>query len=89
MRVLLAESACRHGYGAGDYLAVIRNPHVRIRSRRGLRGVYELLGRNDGGDYLHIVIRIGWIGEEKVTIVFHVLRMSDAARRYYLKRVRR
>jgi hypothetical protein len=44
--------------------------------------VYELLGRNLAGDYLHIVYRVLADGRLRV---FHMNRMTDAQRRRYRK----
>jgi hypothetical protein len=47
--------------------------------------VYELLGRNFAGDYLHIVYRALPDGRLRV---FHLARMNDAQKRRYQKRTR-
>ena len=89
MRVIFKEAAFKHGYKESDYSAVCSSPSLRIRSRRGYRNVYEIFGRNDAGDYLHVLVRIGLIEGDKVVMVFHINKMSDADRRYYLQRVKR
>jgi hypothetical protein len=45
-----------------------------------LGDVYELLGRNLGGDYLHVVYRVLSKGRLRV---FHLSRMSESQRRRY------
>jgi hypothetical protein len=45
-----------------------------------LDDVYELLGRNLGGDYLHVVYRVLSGGRMRV---FHISRMSGSQRRRY------
>ena len=52
--VVFAESAFKHGYGEEDFLEVLECGPLKLRSRRGLEGVYELYGQNYAGDYLHI-----------------------------------
>ena len=52
---------------------------------RGLVDVYELLGRNLAGEYLHIVYRVLADGRLRV---FHMNRMMAAQQRRY-RRIRR
>ena len=77
--VAFTESAFRHGYGEDDFFEVLEAGPLKLRSRRGLPHVYELLGRNCAGDYLHIAYR----RETKREVVFHMRRMSDDERRYF------
>lgn len=51
--------------------------YLKIRSQRGLKDVYELLGRNLEGDYLHSVYRILPDGRLRV---FHMSRMTEKKR---------
>jgi len=52
---------------------------MKMRSRRGLKGVYEIYGRNYAGEYLHIAYR-----REKVReVVFHIRRMSVQEKRLF------
>ena len=46
----------------------------------GIDGVYEIFGRNFGGDYLHVVYRLLPDGRWRV---FHIARMTPAHRRRY------
>ena len=50
-----------------------------MRSRRGLKGVYEFYGRNYAGDYLHIAYR----REKTREVVFHMRRMSVQEKRLF------
>ena len=83
--VRFAASAFRHGYSAEDFYEVIAGRPLKIRSQRGLTDVYELLGRNLAGEYLHIVYRVLADGRLRV---FHMNRMTDAQQRRY-RRIRR
>ncbi len=80
--VVFTESAFRHGYCEDDFFEVLEAEPMKLRSRRGLRRIYELLGRNYAGDYLHIAYR----GEPDREVVFHMRRMSAAERRYFHQR---
>jgi len=83
--IIFKDSAFRHGYGKKDYKEVIRNRKLVLRSRRGYRNVYEILGRNDAGDYLHLITRRFRKGRERVVIVFHIGRMNAADRKRFIK----
>lgn len=76
---LFADSAFRHGYGEEDFYEVLESGPLKMRSRRGLRGVYELYGRNYAGDYLHIAYR----RERDREVVFHIRRMSLQEKRLF------
>ena len=83
--VIFASSAFRHGYTADDFYELIAGHPLKIRSQRGLDDVYELLGQNLMGDYLHIVYRVLADGRLRV---FHINRMTDTQKRRY-RRLRR
>ena len=80
--VLFTDSAFRHGYQEADFLEVLESRPFKTRSRRGLKGVYEILGRNNAGEYLHIVLR----EDAGVTTVFHMLQMNQRQKRLYRSR---
>lgn len=80
--VIFAPSALHHGYAAEDFYEVLAGRPLKIRSQRGLKDVYELLGPTQEGDYLHIIYRILADGRLRV---FHMNRMTDAQRRRYRK----
>jgi hypothetical protein len=84
-----AESAFRHGYGREDYFESRRNPKMLFGSRRGEPDVYEMLGRNDAGDYLHVVFRSVREGILKRIVVFHIAAMNRADRKRYKRMVGR
>ena len=77
--VVFVESAFRHGCEEDDFYEVLASRPVKLRSQRGLQGVYELYGRNSAGDYLHLAYR----QETDQTVVFHMRPMSDRERRFY------
>ena len=79
--VLFLESAFKHGYEPGDFFEVLEQRPMKLRSQRGLAGVYEILGRNYVGDYLHIVYR----KDNARTVVFHMRRMRASEKRRYLR----
>ena len=80
MDVVFASSAFRHGYTRQDFYELLAGRYLKIRSQRGLDDVYELLGRNLSGDYLHIVYRALPDGRLRV---FHIGRMSEKQKRRY------
>ena len=84
-RVIYKDSAFKHGYGENDYDAVMRHAKLVLRSRRGYRNVYEILGRNDAGDYLHIITRRYLNGTERIVIVFHMSEMKAADRKRFIQ----
>jgi hypothetical protein len=75
-----ATSAFRHGYARQDFYELLASRYLKIRSQRGLDDVYELLGRNLGGDYLHVVYRVRPDGHLRV---FHMSHMTEKQRRRY------
>ena len=75
-----ADSAFRHGYAEEDCFEVLTGRYLKVRSQRGLENVYELLGRNLAGEYLHIVYRV--LADARLR-VFHIARMNEKQRRRY------
>ena len=55
---------------------------MKLRSRRGLDGIYELLGRTHTGEYLHIAYR----REPEHDVVFHMRQMTANEKSRYRKR---
>ncbi|HEX9880526.1 MAG TPA: hypothetical protein VGB25_10060 [Candidatus Binatia bacterium] len=80
VEVVFAESAFRHGYTRLDFYELLAGRYLKVRSQKGMRDVYELLGRNLTGAYLHIVYRILPDGRLRV---FHINRMSNTQKRRY------
>ncbi len=81
--VVFAESAFKHGYREEDFFEVLEQGPLKLRSTRGLEGVYELYGRNYAGDYLHIAYR----READREVLFHMRRMSSRERQRYRRRI--
>ena len=80
--VLFVESAFKHGYEKEDFFEVLETGPMKLRSRRGLEGIYELLGRTHSGEYLHIAYR----QEPDQTVVFHMRVMTPEEKARYRKR---
>ena len=80
MDVVFAPSAFRHGYAEQDFYELLAGRYLKIRSQRSLDDVYELLGRNLSGDYLHIVYRVLPTGRLRV---FHISRMTEKQKQRY------
>ncbi len=78
------KSAFKHGFYEADFYEVLASSPLKVRSRRGLKGIYELYGQNFSGVYLFIVYR----RRGKDFIVFHMSRMTDQEKRFY-RRYRR
>ena len=85
MEVVFASSAFRHGYTKQDFYELLAGDYLKIRSQRGLDEVYELLGRNLSGSYLHVVYRV--LPDHRLR-VFHMNGMTEAQKRRY-RRYRR
>ena len=79
--VVFVESAFRHGYRDEDFFEALATGPVKLRSRRGLEGVYELFGRNYAGDYLHFAYR----REAERDVVFHIRAMTPSEKRRFRK----
>jgi hypothetical protein len=77
--VVFVEGAFRHGYREEDFYEVLESQPQKFRSRRGLKNVYELYGRNYAGEYLHIAYR----REAGREVVFHMREMSQREKRNY------
>ena len=74
--MVFVDSAFKHGYEEDDFFELLDTGPLKLRSRRGLKGVYELLGRNYAGEYLHVAYR----REEDREVVFHIRGMSPRER---------
>ena len=77
--VIFVESAFQHGFEEADFYEVLETIPIKLRSRRGLSGVYELYGRNYAGEYLHIAYR----REKERDVVFHMRGMTPREKRRY------
>jgi len=79
--VVFTESAHKHGFQEEDFYEVLEAGPLKLRSQRGLEGVYELYGRTYAGEYLHIAYR----REAGRTVVFHMRAMSPRERQRFRK----
>ena len=88
MEAVFTDSAFRHGYTKQDFYELLAGEYFKVRSQRGLDEVYELLGRNLSGAYLHAVYRV--LPDHRVR-VFHIWhdRSSKAALSGEFKKRRR
>lgn len=80
MEAVFTDSAFRHGYTRQDFYELLAGEYLKIRSQRGLDEVYELLGRNLRGAYLHVVYRVL---PDRQLRVFHISAMTEAQKRRY------
>ena len=80
MEVVFVGSAFRHGYTKQDFYELLAGEYIKVRSQRGLDDVYELLGRNLGGVYLHVVYRV--LPDHRLR-VFHMNGMTEAQKKRY------
>ena len=80
MDVVFASSAFRYGYTRQAFYELLAGRFFKIRSQRGLDDVYELLGQNLSGDYLHIVYRV--LPDRRLR-VFHISRMNEKQKRRF------
>ena len=79
--VVFTESAHKHGFHEEDFYEVLEAGPLKLRSRRGLEGVFELYGRTFAGEYLHIAYR----REVSREVVFHMRAMSPREKQRYRK----
>jgi hypothetical protein len=80
MEAVFTDSAFRHGYTRQDFYELLAGEYLKIRSQRGRDEVYELLGRNLSGAYLHVVYRVL---PDRQLRVFHISAMTEAQKRRY------
>ena len=80
MEVVFASSAFRHGCTQQDFYELLAGDYLKIRSQRGFAEIYEPLGRNLSGSYLHVVYRV--LPDRRLRI-FHMNAKSEAQKRRY------
>ncbi len=80
MKAVFASSAFRHGYAKQDFYELLTTDYLKIRSQRGRDEVYELLGRNLSGAYLHVIYRV--LPDRRLR-VFHMNGMTESQKRRY------
>jgi len=79
--IAFVESAFNHGYQEEDFFELLETGPLKLRSRRGLKGVYELFGRNYVGEDLHVAYR----RERDREVVFHIRAMTAREKQSYRK----
>jgi hypothetical protein len=79
--VVFTGSAHKHRFQEEDFFEVLEAGPLKLRSQRGLEGVYELYGRNYAGEYLHIAYR----READREVVFHMRAMSPREKQRFRK----
>ena len=79
VRWRFVESAFKHGFEEMDFYEVLASRPLKLGSRRGLKGVYELYGQNFVGAYLFIVYR----RTNDESVVFHISEMTDREKKFY------
>ena len=80
--VEFVDSAFKNGYNEDDFFELLESGPLKLRSRRGLDGIYELLGRTHSGEYLPVAYR----REPDRHVVFHLRAMTPAEKTRYRKR---
>ena len=80
-KVDFADSAFRHGLHEEDFYELISGRYIKLKSQRGITDVFELLGQNLSGTYLHAIYRI--IRNEERIRVFHMTEMNENQKRRF------
>ncbi len=86
-KVQFAYSAFKHGLHEEDFFELLSGEYLKIRSQRGIRNVYELLGRNQSGDYIHAIYRV--LLKQEVIRVFHMNHMTEPMKRRFKEIIRK
>lgn len=55
---MFVESAFKHGYDETEFYELLESGPLKLRSKRGLAGIFELYGRTFAGDYVHAAYRM-------------------------------
>lgn len=85
-KVDFADTAFRHGFHEEDFFELLSGRYIRLRSQRGLADVFELLGQNLAGDYLHVIYRT--MAKENRLRVFHMNEMNENQKRRFKRWLR-
>jgi len=75
-KVEFVDTAFRHGFHEEDFFELLSGRYIKLRSQRGITDVFELLGQNLSGDYIHIIYRV--LPEEDALRVFHMNQMTES-----------
>jgi hypothetical protein len=80
-KVEFADTAFRHGFQEEDFFELLSGRYIKLRSQRGITDVFELLGQNLSGDYIHIIYRV--VLKESALRVFHMNQMTAGQKRRF------
>lgn len=79
--ISFTDSAFKRGYDEADFFEVLESKPMKLRSRKGLKGIHELLGQNSTGDYIHAAYR----RDGDSFTVFHMREMTSQEERRFKK----
>jgi hypothetical protein len=81
------ETAFSHGFHEEDFFELLSGRYIKLRSQRGITDVFELLGQNFSGDYLHIIYRI--LKSPNRIRIFHMSQMTENQKRRFKQWLRK
>jgi hypothetical protein len=74
-KIEFADTAFRHEFHEEDFFELLSGRYIKLRSQRGIVNVFELLGQNSAGDYIHAIYRV--LPKENCLRVFHMNQMTE------------
>jgi hypothetical protein len=86
-KVEFADSAFRHRIHEEDFFELLSGKYIKLKSQRGIANIFELLGQNLAGDYIHVIYRI--VPKENLLRVFHMNRMTERQKQRFQKLIRK
>jgi hypothetical protein len=86
-KIDFADTALHHGFQEEDFFEVLSGKYIKLKSQRGITDVFELLGQNLVGEYLHIIYRV--LSGKKGLHVFHMNRMTESQKRRFRQMTRK
>ena len=86
-KVEFADTAFRDGFQEEDFIELLSGRYIKLRSQRGITDVFELLGHNLSGDYIHIIYRV--LPKENALRVFHMNQMTESQKRRFKQMVKK
>ncbi len=86
-KVEFSNTAFRHGYHEEDFFELLSSKYIKLKSQRGIADLFELLGQNLVGDYIHIIYRA--VPKENLLRVFHINRMTEKQKKRFQKLIRK
>jgi len=82
-----ADTAFRHGFHEEDFFELLSGRYIKLKSQRGIVDIFELLGQNLAGDYLHIIYRI--LKKENRLRIFHRNRMTEKQKQRFKRLIKK